>query len=779
LIALLWVAPPAHAVYLPVMQWDNGPPQAYDFANITSAATDSAGNVYTVDSGTSLVQKFDANGNFLAKWGSRGSADGQFESIRAIAVDGAGAVYVLDLLGPTHVQKFDSNGNFLAKWGADGSGDGQVSFPTGIAVDPSGNVYVLDTNNHRVQKFTPSGSFITKWGSSGAGNGQFRVAAGIASDGAGNIYVTESDGGSHTLASIQKFTSNGTFLARWNAYGEAIAVSGGTAVVTDSTVVKRYDAGTGALIGSFGTAGSGDGQFKRAAAVAIGSGGAIYVGEQDNYRVQKFDSSGNYLAKWGVLRGTRDGQFRLPTDVAVDGAGNVYVADYENSRVQRFTAGGAFVRKWGTPGTGDGQFQNLRGIASDAAGNIYTLEQPSYGNDPNQGVQKFDANGNFITRFANGAGPDTGHTAAPYGIAVSPANGQVYVTDSNRILRFLPDGTFVSAWGTQGSGPGQLWAAQGIGIDSTGNVYVADTNNNRVQKFTATGGFLAQWPVSQPSDVVVAGARALVASHDHSVYVSDTSGSPQGAFGGYGSGPGQLLEPEALAANSEGDVYVADTYNLRIQTFRENAGYPRAKAATPLYAPLVPAYADCLSPNRQHAGPLGFGSCSPPAQTSGFATAGTPDANGAAANMVGSVRLRVVNGDSSTAGDEADVQLAVDVTDVRNPADLADYTGELGLSVPLRVTDHLSGLAGNGPATGTDTGLTAAVGCAATPADSSIGSTCSLATTLDTLVPGIVAEGARSVWELGQVSVTDGGPDGDADTPAGNTVFAHQGVFVP
>ena len=90
--------------------------------------------------------------------------------------------------------------------------------------------------------------------------------------------------------------------------------------------------------------------------------------------------------------------------------------------------------------------------------------------------------------------------------------------------------------------------------------------------------------------------------------------------------------------------------------------------------------------------------------------------------MVGSVKLRVLNGNATTPADEADVELTVDVTDVRNPTGLSDYTGELRLSAALRTTDRLNGLAGNGPATGTDTSLTATIGCASTPADASIGS---------------------------------------------------------
>ena len=117
---------------------------------------DGSGNVYVVDySGTSNVQKFDSNGNFITKLleGSWGSGDGQFKEPRDISLDGSGNIYLVERLGP-RVQKFDSSGNFITKWGTQGSGDGEFYQPAGIAIDGSGYVYVSDSSNYRVQKFT-------------------------------------------------------------------------------------------------------------------------------------------------------------------------------------------------------------------------------------------------------------------------------------------------------------------------------------------------------------------------------------------------------------------------------------------------------------------------------------------------------------------------------------------------------------------------------------------------------------------------------------------------
>lgn len=153
-------------------------------------------------------------------------------------------------------------------------------------------------------------------------------------------------------------------------------------------------------------------------------------------------------------------------------------------------------------------------------------------------------------------------------------------------------------------------------------------------------------------------------------------------------------------------------------------GYPRPKGATPFRASLVPAYIACASPNRTHGPPLAFASCSPPQQRSAVLTTGTPDANGAAANMAASVKFEVQPGNPATPVDEADVAVSISVTDVRCRATnaacpggpLSDYAGRL-LAVPtgLRITDRLNTPPGpvGGPGTG-GAQLELPFGCAVT-----------------------------------------------------------------
>ncbi len=277
---------------------------------------------------------------FVLKWGSQGSGDGQFNHALKIEVDSSSNVYVVDP-GNARIQKFTSDGTFITKWGSLGGGDGQFNSPCGIAVDNSGNVYVADVSLPRIQKFTSTGVFVTKWGSSGNGDGQFSSPRGIEVDSSGNVYVA--DQGNDR---IQKFTSTGVFVTKW------------------------------------GSNGSGDGQFDDPNGIAVDSSGNVYVADTSNNRIQKFTSDGVFVTKWGS-NGSGDGQFGYPEEIAVDSFGNVYVADTSYHRIQKFTSVRTFVTKWGTQGSGDGQFYYPQGIAVDSSGNVYVADTW------NNRVQKF------------------------------------------------------------------------------------------------------------------------------------------------------------------------------------------------------------------------------------------------------------------------------------------------------------------------------------------------------------------------------------------------------
>jgi hypothetical protein len=246
-----------------------------------------------------------------------------------------------------------------------------------------------------------------------------------------------------------------------------------------------------------------------------------------------------------------------------------------------------------------------------------------------------------------------------------------------------------------------------------------------------------------------------------------------------------LHSAEQLAADDTDTVQ--DVYRATLAS----GGYPRSKGATPFRASLVPAYAKCNTPNTTHGPPppLNVGSCKVPtmATTTNDVTVGTPDANGAGANSTGFVLFRVAG--------TVNVLMTGSISDVRcgpgtttpakcTPANStagADYVGELQLEIPVRMSDRWNSTAtggGDHAATMQDFNLRATFPCASTAATTQ-GSICTLNTSANALFPGLAVDSRRATWEVGQIVVNDGGPDGLISTPTGNKAFAKQGVFAP
>jgi predicted acyl esterase len=206
--------------------------------------------------------------------------------------------------------------------------------------------------------------------------------------------------------------------------------------------------------------------------------------------------------------------------------------------------------------------------------------------------------------------------------------------------------------------------------------------------------------------------------------------------------------------------------------------YPRPGGATPLLVPLVPEFAQCTSPDSNHVAPLSVASCSSPALESSLLTTSSIGRGS------GSVRLDVMPGNPVTGTDEADVAIRLATADVRSTSGGPDYTGKVILRSLLRITDRNS-VAGS--ATVQDMQFGIPVDCTATPSDPA-GSTCSITTTADTLVPGFAREGSRAVVSAFSFNVLDAGADGDvgpssACPPTCGTgdeaVYLRQGVFAP
>ena len=262
-------------------------------------AVDGQGNVYVVDSYNHRIQVFDGNGRFLREWGGQGNAPGQFQEPWGAAVDQAGNVYVADTWNH-RIQKFDSQGRFLAQWGTFGDtagalGDPKTFYgPRDIAVDAQGNLLVSDTGNKRVVKFTAEGEFLQQWGGNGSETGQFRESVGVAVDQTGNAYIADT-----WNQRIQKFDANSNFVTQWPVVGWD----------GEGVTNKPY--------------------------VAVDGSGNVYVTAPDYHWVVKFDGNGKVLAVWGQF-GEDLASLNMPSGIAVDSTGQIYVIDSANHRVLKF-----------------------------------------------------------------------------------------------------------------------------------------------------------------------------------------------------------------------------------------------------------------------------------------------------------------------------------------------------------------------------------------------------------------------------------------------------------
>jgi len=533
-------------------------------------AVDAHENIYVADALNNMIRKI-SHGNVttLAGAGASGSADGAgtnalFSVPVALAVDGGGSVYVADY-GNNLIRKVSPVGVVTtvaglpgASGSANGNGASATFFqPSGIAVDSDTNVYVADTGNDLIRKITPTPStgnwtVATLAGMTGlesdedgiGTNAGFFLPQGVSVDSLGRVYVGDSL--NRTIRTIALDTTVSTLAGPAGSYGSADGAAS----------TARFDEPYG---------------------VALDAGTNLYVADTFNDTIRKISPSGEVTTLAGLpgMPGSLDGtnseaRFDSPIGIAADGSGNLYVTDYQNSTIRKISAGPG--TNWsvstlsGTAGVNgfsngpmtNALFNHPYGIAVDAQTNIYIAD---HGNQvirlisPNGMVSTYAGNPG-ASGFANGTGTNALFDN-PAGLALDGA-GNLYVADSgNNVVRKIAPGgvtsTIAGEEGVSGSanGPlGLLNSPLGIAVDASTNVFVADSGNNTIREIAAGGGLST-----------IAG-------------VARFAGSANGI-----SNAAQFNYPIGLAADSSGNIFVADVLNNTIR--KMSPYYGQALVLTP------------------------------------------------------------------------------------------------------------------------------------------------------------------------------------------------------
>ncbi len=379
-------------------------------------------------------------------------------------------------------------------------------------------------------------------------------------------------------ARVQVFNAGGQLLRHWgdfgdqfgqfvNPFGIAVDAAGNVYVAdTGNQRIQKFTS-TGEFLTAWGSAGSADSQFSEPYDLAIDSAGNVYVADYGNHRVQVFDTNGSFLRAWGS-EGAAAGQLRHPSGIALTDDNAVYVLEMHNHRVQQFQSDGTSVRIWGSEGNAAGQFSLPESITADANGNIYVADTS------NNRVQQFSSSGDFVRTWGSQS-----ELSSPTGI--STAAGLVYVATGVgfTVRSYNSNGQFINAWGEAGDIAAKLWGAEGVAVAPDGSIFVADTNYHRVLKFSPDWELLqtiGSWSQSNV-DGDFNSPRRIAFDSQGNFYVSDggngriqqfdAAGNWLRSLGSPGSAPGQFNQPEGLAVDSQRHIYVADTANNRVQKY--------------------------------------------------------------------------------------------------------------------------------------------------------------------------------------------------------------------
>ncbi len=500
-----------------------------------SVAVNSAGAVYVACSSAQKIEKYNAKGEALKTIATYGSGEGQIHFPLDLSFDSGGSLWVADTEND-RIDEFSSEDKFVKSISL-GSG----SRPWGVSVSPNtGDIWVAEPSSHRISVFSQKGEALHHYGSQGTGNGQFAHPSDVeVADG----YVWVADAVNDR---VEIFNEAGEFIETFGSKGTgedqlntewwlrvAVSPSGDIWVSDDANHrVQRWRSGSfdTSYKSSFGSSGTGNGQFKVLTDVTIDpTNGTLWVADDDNDRVQHFNSSGEYLAQF---KSCSD-----PGSVAVNSAGAVYVACSSAQKIEKYNAKGEALKTIATYGSGEGQIHFPLDLSFDSGGSLWVADTE------NDRIDEFSSEDKFVKSISLGSG------SRPWGVSVSPNTGDIWVAEpsSHRISVFSQKGEALHHYGSQGTGNGQFAHPSDVEV-ADGYVWVADAVNDRVEIFNEAGEFIE-------------------------------------TFGSKGTGEDQLNTEWWLrvAVSPSGDIWVSDDANHRVQRWGWESAIPRTIATTYTY----------------------------------------------------------------------------------------------------------------------------------------------------------------------------------------------------
>jgi len=400
-------------------------------------------------------------------------------------------------------------------------------------------------------------------------------------DATGEVYVVET-------TRISKFDHDGNLELTWPCiacYGIDVNQATGDVYVTlqPLSTVQHFTS-AGALVGQWGSYGTGNGQFNGLHGIAVDPvTGNVYVWDTGNSRVEVFDGTGVYLRQFGQ-QGTGPGDFSgvsSPGGLAFDAVNRwVYVTDPPYARVLKFAEDGTFITKWGDPsGSTPGHFHWPRSVEVDGSSNVYVTDTDS------ERIQYFTNDGTYLGQFQ---GPQnvTQGPFHPRDIAVNRITGEKYVNASYayREDKFDPNDVYLQSWGGKNTAGSYVDQPMGVTVDPTnGDVVLVDASAFLFKRFTQGGAFKRLWSWSYRVDITMPGGTgqgnhtAIAAAPDGSIWTG-TVGTfysdnppvpwiyhfdPNGVVVGYSdrklvaANYGEIIAGVAVEPVS-GDVFVSD-----------------------------------------------------------------------------------------------------------------------------------------------------------------------------------------------------------------------------